>query len=191
MTYKNSFVEENPYITYTGEPETSFDGDSGGSGGELEPGSVTTEAIANGAVTAEKIAEGVTDSVYWIMLTCDPPISNWYINSIYGTENITPDKTLSDLISAIENGKNPKLKVLLTTGDISERNPPTYAVFDLKNIIYSASETGVLGAHFEYSYCDYDYTYVVYDIWFGLPMEGDDFSGKKSVYNFQPSEEDD
>lgn len=63
---KDDFVDEYPYIVYTGENDTSSDDLKVKPGSitsdELVDGAVTTGKIADGAVTAAKIAEGVIPS---------------------------------------------------------------------------------------------------------------------------------
>ena len=51
MTYKQSFVDENPYLVYAPEPDASFGAES-----------VTTDKIADEAVTTDKIADGAVDT---------------------------------------------------------------------------------------------------------------------------------
>lgn len=51
MTYKHDFVEDNPYIVYSPEPDAV-----------LADGSITTDMIVDDAITTAKIADGAVDT---------------------------------------------------------------------------------------------------------------------------------
>lgn len=56
MTYKQSFVDENPYLVYAPEPDASFGAESVTTD-KIADEAVTTDKIKDGAVTAAKIAQ--------------------------------------------------------------------------------------------------------------------------------------
>ena len=57
MTYKQSFVDENPYLVYAPEPDASF-GDGSVTTAKLGAKAVTTAKIADAAVDTDQIKDG-------------------------------------------------------------------------------------------------------------------------------------
>jgi len=84
---KHSFVDDNPYLVYTGEPDTSIEGGSGGSGGSGSDGGLFV-VLANSNVTT------------------------W---SSSGT-TVVLDMPLKDIIDAVKAGNNVVIKVWTGNG---------------------------------------------------------------------------
>lgn len=62
MTYKETFVDEYPYMVYSSKPDaTDVIADGSITTDMIAKEAIETDQIADGAVTADKIAAGVLD----------------------------------------------------------------------------------------------------------------------------------
>ena len=107
MTYKENFVDENPYLVYTENSDTAYDGNGGSS--EIPDGAVTTAKIADDAVTADKIADGVIPLPLIVKTSTK-------LNMFHATD-ATPfavDKTYNEILQALIDGKEVFLEIPVT-----------------------------------------------------------------------------
>ena len=101
MTYKQDFIDENPYLTYSGKADNAYDGEGGGGGGYTLP---TASADTLGGVkvgSGLSINEGGVLSENAFVITGDlaENSGNWTIANV--------SKTLNEIYSAINNGLIP------------------------------------------------------------------------------------
>lgn len=83
---KHEFVDDNPYLVYSGEVNTSYSGDSGSGGGGGGGGDA-----------------GDSD-VFWVTITSESPMNEWSTVETNPT-TLSSDKSYTEIVQAVKDGK--------------------------------------------------------------------------------------
>ena len=78
---KHAFVDDNPYLVYSGEAEASLEGGGGGGGGG-----------------------GGNEKTFFVTITGDNPMEDWS-GDLSDPETLSSDKSYTEIVQAIADGK--------------------------------------------------------------------------------------
>ena len=101
---KHEFVDDNPYITYTGKTDTAYDGEGGGGGG----GGYTLPIASADTLGGVKIGDGLEIAESGV-LSVDVENPYFKVTATYGNSAMTLDKSYNQIKEAIDSGKIPYL----------------------------------------------------------------------------------
>ena len=80
---KHAFVDDNPYLVYSGDVDTSYSGDSGGGGGG---------------------GGGDDEKTFFVTITGENPMDGWS-GTLSDPETLSSDKSYTEIVQAIADGK--------------------------------------------------------------------------------------
>ncbi len=137
---KHEFVDDNPYLVYSGDIDTSYNGDSGSGGGDGGGGG----------------GGDVGDNGIFVVHITGAEVAGW---STVGTSNFNVTESIDDIVEAFLSGKKviaiqvPRTSVPITDTlyqfdlnnvDIdseNDANNPVYNMF-FSSVVYTSLETG-------------------------------------------------